>query len=148
MPDGHLLFDGDCGICTRLAAWLGRRGLGCGIEPIRPARLAELGVDPDRATREIPFVLPSGEIRYGARGIAAALATGPAWLRAAGAVIDARPLRPAAAWVYGLVARNRGRLPGGTAACELPAGVGGRSADLTGQVPTTPTPSAASAHTV
>ncbi|MGO1583113.1 MAG: thiol-disulfide oxidoreductase DCC family protein [Actinomycetaceae bacterium] len=119
--DGHLLYDGDCGICTSLAMWLGRRDMGCGITPITPERLARLGVDADRATREIPFALPSGEVRYGARAIAAALRTGPAWLRAAGAVLDVRPLRPVAAWAYGVVARNRGRLPGRTAACALPA---------------------------
>ena len=125
MPDGHLLYDPDCGACTRAAHWLARRGVGCGVEPITPGRLAALGVDPDRATREIPFVLPGGEVRYGARAVAAALRTGPAWLRVAGAVIDARPVRPLAAALYGLVARNRFRLPGGSATCALPDPVPG-----------------------
>ncbi|MGC5614762.1 thiol-disulfide oxidoreductase DCC family protein [Georgenia sp. Z1491] len=131
MTAGHLLYDPDCGACTRAAGWLGRREMGCSIEPITPGRLAELGVDADRATREIPFVLPGGEVRYGARGIAAALRTGPAWLRVAGALLDARPLRPLAARAYGVVARNRFALPGGSAACALPAATHGSPARRT-----------------
>jgi predicted DCC family thiol-disulfide oxidoreductase YuxK len=40
--------------------------------------------------------------------------------RLLGRLIDLAPVRPVAAWVYGLVARYRYHLPGGTNACRLP----------------------------
>jgi predicted DCC family thiol-disulfide oxidoreductase YuxK len=40
--------------------------------------------------------------------------------RLLGRVIDLAPVRPLAAWIYGLVARYRYHLPGGTNACRLP----------------------------
>jgi predicted DCC family thiol-disulfide oxidoreductase YuxK len=41
--------------------------------------------------------------------------------RLLGRFIDLRPVRPLAAVVYGLVAKYRYKLPGGTNACRLPS---------------------------
>ena len=78
-----LLYDADCGFCTASAGWLGRRSLRTAISPLHRADLAALGVDADRARREIPFV-EAGEsgtrVSYGHIAIGRALSTGgPGW---------------------------------------------------------------------
>ena len=112
-----LLYDADCGFCTRVASWLGRRGVP-GVRPMQAVDLAALGVDAVRATREIPALLGPGNVVYGAPAIGEALRYGPWWLRAAGWLIRG-PLAWPAARVYGVVARYRHRLPGGTGECRL-----------------------------
>jgi predicted DCC family thiol-disulfide oxidoreductase YuxK len=113
-----LLFDADCGFCTRSAAWLGRIGLAARIEPLQGADLPALGVDATRAAREIPFVSADG-VSYGAEAIGRALATGSAPWQVLGALLAHPPLLWPARWVYRLVAAHRHRLPGGRAACRL-----------------------------
>lgn len=76
-------------------------------------------MDAARAERELPAVLPSGEVRYGAAAFAAALRSGPWFLRPFGRLLDAAGVRRVAAWVYGRVAAHRHRLPGGTGSCQL-----------------------------
>lgn len=117
-PGGALLYDADCGFCTRSASWLSRRGVP-GVRSLQSVDLAAQGVDADRALREIPAVLGSGEVVYGARAIGEALRVGPWSLRVAGWLVR-RPLAWPAAAVYRVVARHRHRLPGGTGACQLP----------------------------
>ena len=120
-----LLYDADCGFCTASAGWLGRRKLRTAISPLHRADLAALGVDADRARREIPFV-EAGEsgtrVSYGHIAIGRALsAGGPGW-QLAGWLL----LHPPVSWLarpaYALVARNRHRLPGSTAACRIDLG--------------------------
>lgn len=120
-----LLYDADCGFCTASAAWLRRRRLRTAIEPLQGADLTALGVDAERARREIPFVEPDpagARVSYGHLAVGRALATGgPGW-RLAGRLL----LHPPVSWLaragYALVARNRYRLPGSTAACRIDAG--------------------------
>lgn len=122
-----LLYDADCGFCTQSAHWLRRRHLGAAIEPLQRADLITLGVDAERAAREIPFVSghpgQEGEtgttVSYGAEAIARALLTGgPGWRLAGGLM-----LRPPIAWlaapIYSLVAANRHRLPGASESCRI-----------------------------
>lgn len=131
---GTLLYDPDCGFCTRSAQLLARWPVTCRIEPMTPARLAELAVDPARAAAEIPFVHATGEVAYGAAGIAAALRTSradrsaptgrlravaAALLRLAGRILASPGIAPVAARVYRWVAEHRHELPGGTVACAL-----------------------------
>lgn len=120
-----LLYDADCGFCTTSAGWLGRRGLTVAIEPLHAADLAALGVDAERAAREIPLVerTPAGfRVSYGHRAIGGALASGGFPWRIAGWLLLHPPLTWIAGPVYALVARNRHRLPGSTAACRLDVG--------------------------
>lgn len=111
-----LLYDADCGFCTRTATWLGRW---LRVAPLQASDLDALGVDVARAERELPAVLPSGEVRYGAAAFAAALLSGPWFLRPFGRLLDAPGVRGVAGRVYRRVAANRHRLPGGTGACQL-----------------------------
>ncbi len=128
----RLLYDQDCGFCTRTALWVARSWpLDVDVEPMTTltdaglSRLAELGVDPDRAAREMPVIGLDGVVAYGHRGWALALRagrSGPAGaiLRTAGLVLGARALDPAASRGYRWVAEHRHRLPGGSATCTLP----------------------------
>ncbi|MGY1591708.1 thiol-disulfide oxidoreductase DCC family protein [Geodermatophilus sp. SYSU D00708] len=116
-----LVYDGDCGFCTR-AAEVARRLLppDAAVTPWQSADLASLGVTPARARREVLWVSRTGRVAGGARAVAEALrAAGGPWA-VLGVVLLVPPLSWAAAGVYRLVAANRMRLPGGTAACAVP----------------------------
>jgi predicted DCC family thiol-disulfide oxidoreductase YuxK len=117
---GTLVYDADCGFCTTSAGWLSRHG-GCAVVPWQRLDLAAEGLTEAEVT-SAAYWLDTGVKRRGARAIAAALRTcGPAY-RLLGRLIDLPPVRPVAAWGYGLVARYRYKLPGGTNACRLPPG--------------------------
>ena len=117
-----LLYDADCGFCTASANWLRRRRLTVAVQPLQDADLAALGVDPDRAAREIPLVergVHGSRVRYGHRAIAGALTTGSFPWNLAGWLLQHPPVCWLAAAVYALVARHRHRLPGGSQACRI-----------------------------
>jgi predicted DCC family thiol-disulfide oxidoreductase YuxK len=102
-----LLYDGDCGFCTRAVAWIARR-----FDPQAPsaawqdADLEALGVTPAEAKEAVQWA-EGDERAAGADAIAA-------WLR------GARRLRPFVRLIplglplgrllYPVVARNRGRI--------------------------------------
>ena len=127
----RLLYDSDCGFCARTARWVHRSlPLDVDIEAMTThtaaglARLAELGVDPARAIREMPVLDPDGSVAYGHRGWARALAAARpgvagSILRGVGRLLGSRPVEPLARRGYGWVAENRHRLPGGSAGCTL-----------------------------
>lgn len=114
-----VLFDADCGFCTRAAGRLAR-WTAATVAPLHAHDLEALGVDAGRADREMPAVLASDEVVYGADAVAAALASGRVWARAAGTAMRLPGVRTLARATYAAVARNRHRLPGGTGACRLP----------------------------
>ncbi len=115
----RVLFDADCGLCTRSAGWLATWSA-ASVEPLQAVDLPTLGIDATRADSELPAVLVSGDVVYGSDAIAAALASGPWWARAASWTMRLPGVRVLGRAVYGIVARNRHRLPGGTGACRLP----------------------------
>ena len=84
-----------------------------------PRLLAEFGIDPERATCEVPFLHPDGRVSWGAAAIAAGLQQCPAGWWALGSLIGSAPGQLVARPVYRWVAANRLRLPGGTPACDL-----------------------------
>lgn len=116
-----LIFDGDCGFCTT--------SVGVAQRLVRPrcdavawqrADLASLGVTAERAHHEALWVTPTGRVYGGAQAVAKILLSAGGVWSVVGAVLSLPPLRWAARAVYRLVADNRGRLPGGTAACAVP----------------------------
>ncbi|MEU3861522.1 DUF393 domain-containing protein [Streptomyces sp. NPDC028722] len=122
-----LVYDGDCGFCTASLAfaqkWIKPR---CEVVAQQRAPLDELGVTPGRAAYEALWVAPDGTVYGGAQAVARLLSNaGGAW-RVLGALLRLPPVRWIAHGVYRLVAHNRHRLPGGTAACALPTGPGRR----------------------
>jgi len=115
-----LLFDADCGFCTRAAGMAPKLRLQVQVAAIQSVDLAALGVSAQRALVEMPFVRANGSVVYGHAAVSAALQTGPAPLRALGRLMVMRPLDSVCRRAYRWVAAHRHRLPGGTAACALP----------------------------
>jgi len=125
VPGPLLLYDADCGFCQRAAGLAPRMRLGTGVRAMQDVDLARLGVDKQRAARELPFVGTDGEVLYGHRAVAAALLTGNLALKLVGRVLGSSLLERPMAAAYGWTARNRASLPGATRACAIatrPAG--------------------------
>lgn len=118
---GRLLYDADCGFCTRAALWLARR---------RPDRvaivpwqsvpdLAGLGLREEDLSRQAYWQSGTGPLRGGSGAIAAAMVARGGLATVAGLLIASEPVRPVADVVYRAVAARRHRMPGGTDSCEL-----------------------------
>ncbi|MEE1753097.1 thiol-disulfide oxidoreductase DCC family protein [Streptomyces sp. SP18CS02] len=113
-----VVYDGDCGFCTA-SVEAARRRLhpSCEFTAWQSADLDLLGVSQERAEYEALWVAPSGEVHGGAQAVAKLLMnSGRAW-GVLGAVLTLAPVRWIAHGAYRIIAINRRRLPGGTAAC-------------------------------
>jgi predicted DCC family thiol-disulfide oxidoreductase YuxK len=116
-----LIYDGDCSFCTLCVQWMERH------LPFQPdivawqfADLTAFGVTEAEAAHSVQWVEPAGRVSSGATAVARLLvACGGLWA-ALGRLVLVPPVSWVAAGIYRLVADNRGRLPGGTAACALP----------------------------
>ena len=115
-----LLFDADCGFCTRAIGLAPRLRLAAEIASIQSTALEQLGVDSARAAREMPAVV-EGHVVYGHNAIAAGLLTGPAPSRILGHIVGAPRFEWLFSNIYRWVAEHRHSLPGGTGSCELPS---------------------------
>jgi predicted DCC family thiol-disulfide oxidoreductase YuxK len=120
------VYDGDCAFCSSCARFIERHiHTPARIEAWQRLDLASLGLTADRCAESVQWVDVDGEVTTGPVAIARLLrqaggASGRLLWRPAGAVLDAGPVAAVAWPVYRWVARNRHRLPGGTAACALP----------------------------
>ena len=121
MPAPTLVFDGDCAFCSRCAAVAGRVLPGdCVVVPWQRFDLASAGVTAERARSEVLWIGGDGTVEGGGRAVARALrAAGGCW-SVLGVLLSLPPVSWVAPPVYRLVAANRYRLPGGTAACRVP----------------------------
>ncbi|MFY0408870.1 thiol-disulfide oxidoreductase DCC family protein [Solicola sp. PLA-1-18] len=120
MATPTFLFDGDCSFCTSsvrvLERWVPHDAH---VVPWQHADLDALGVTQDRVEAAVVWV-DGGRRTDGPLAIADVMRTSRPWWRLAGAVLGRPPVLWLAWPVYRWVARNRGRLPGGTPACGLP----------------------------
>jgi predicted DCC family thiol-disulfide oxidoreductase YuxK len=117
-----LIFDGDCGFCTTSVGVVQRLVRPrCEAVAWQHAGLASLGVTAERARHEALWVTPDGRVYGGVQAVAKTLLSAGGLWSVVGAVLTLPPVRWAAHGVYRLVADHRGRLPGGTAACAVPA---------------------------
>lgn len=116
-----LVFDGDCGFCTRSVRFAERRiPVDAEIVPFQAADLEALGTTVEQTTREIVWVEVDGRTYGGAQAAAKLLiAAGGPW-RPLGLLGRVPPFRWIAHALYRGIAANRYRLPGGTAACAVP----------------------------
>ena len=113
-----LVFDGDCGFCTWSADRL-RRWSTSGLHVVawQDADLDRLGLTPAQCAEAVQLV--AGAQRFsGGQAVGQALVRCRQPARAAGAVVLLPPLAPLVSRVYRLVAANRYRLPGASAACR------------------------------
>ena len=115
------LFDGDCAFCSSCARFIDRH--------IRPsvhvlawqfADLDGLGLTADECETAVQFVAPGRPATAGPAAIADLLRSSGGLWRPAGRLLGLRPVTALAWPVYNWVARNRHRMPGGTAACAVP----------------------------
>jgi len=116
------LFDGDCSFCSSSARWIERHvPTPAAVAAWQQTALQPLGVSVDEVDAAVVMVGVDLCHRSGPDAIADLLrsSTAGGW-RAAGRLLATRPVNAMAWPVYRLVARNRHRLPGGTAQCSLP----------------------------
>jgi predicted DCC family thiol-disulfide oxidoreductase YuxK len=116
------LYDGDCSFCTSCAQFIERRiPTRAQVTPWQFADLDALGVAPAQVEEAVVWVREGEATVAGPEAIARLLVDGGSYWRPLGKLLDLAPVRRIAWPVYRWVARNRSRLPGGTAACSLPA---------------------------
>lgn len=116
-----LVFDGDCGMCTRCAEFVEQQ-LPSDVEVVafQLTDRAALGLTEEQCERALQWVAPSGQVEQGHRAVAALLIDcGLPW-SVLGWITRTPPTSWAAALAYRWIAANRHRLPGGTPACALP----------------------------
>ncbi len=119
-PRAYLVYDADCGFCTRSANWLAARGT-VAVQPWQAiADLGEIGLNEQLVTEAAYWVENDRPVGRGAEAIGRALITRGGGATLLGRLILSRPVAPLAARVYAVVARYRYALPGGTAACRVP----------------------------
>jgi predicted DCC family thiol-disulfide oxidoreductase YuxK len=115
------LYDGDCAFCSRCARFIEARiPTRADVRAWQDVELGPLGVTREDAEAAVQWIAPDGLVRAGPRAIARMLVDAGRFWRPLGWALDLPPVRLLAWPVYRLVARNRHRLPGGTAACALP----------------------------
>jgi predicted DCC family thiol-disulfide oxidoreductase YuxK len=112
-----LLFDGDCGFCTRSAGWLSRLGIGAEVIAWQLAEIEQYGISAEQAMTAVQWVDIDGTVRHGHEAIAAALSQGGFALRVPGKLMVLPGIDALSSLTYRLVARYRYRLPGGTPTC-------------------------------
>jgi predicted DCC family thiol-disulfide oxidoreductase YuxK len=116
---GTCVYDGDCGICTRLAGWVAAHS-DCGVVPSQSLDLAAAGLTEEQVATSVWWLDSDGRpAASGAAAIAAVLRTcGPPW-RWIGRYLQLPVIRTIAELKYRVIARFRYRLPGGTDACRI-----------------------------
>ena len=111
---GQIVYDADCGFCTRSARWVDDRPVAW-----QSLDLTAVGATQEQADNFAGWLV-DGRIRaLGAPAIAASLRARGGWTRPVGWLMDLPGVRRLAAVVYRMVAANRHRLPGGTPECSL-----------------------------
>jgi len=116
-----LVYDGDCGFCTRSALWAGARlPSNAQVRPWQSLDLDELGLTVEDVTEAAWWFDDRGRKHRGSRAAAHALCASPTRWRLVGRLLRVPPLAWLAVPVYALIARFRYRLPGGTDACRVP----------------------------
>lgn len=115
------VYDGDCAFCTSCARFAERWVPSpAQLVPWQFADLDTLGLTRERCEEAVQWVDGDGPVLAGPDAIAKLLRVSrPVW-RVAGRLLQLPPVRALAWPAYRWVARNRDRMPGGTAACALP----------------------------
>lgn len=116
-----LVYDGDCAFCTRSVRFIERRiSRRPRIVAWQQTDLAALGLTVDMCETAVQWVDVDGSVASGHRAVARTLihGGGPWWLM--GRIILLPGISSISALVYRWVAKNRHRMPGGTAECVLP----------------------------
>jgi predicted DCC family thiol-disulfide oxidoreductase YuxK len=116
---GLLIYDGDCGFCTRTAAWLRRRlPSGFQVEASQNMpNLEELGLDRKQVHEAAYWIDPDGTAHRGHRAILRAVTASRGAFGSMAGIMKVWPFDPIAAGVYSVIARHRHLLSGRTDHC-------------------------------
>ena len=127
---GTFVYDGDCSFCTMCVRFAERHvPTPARLVPWQWADLGALGLTRAECVESVRWVPgDGGPPAAGPVAISRLLRTGTAPWRLAGRLLGLRPVLVLAWPAYRWVARNRHRLPGGTAACAVPPTSGAESA--------------------
>jgi predicted DCC family thiol-disulfide oxidoreductase YuxK len=107
-----LVYDGSCGLCTRLVALAtSRLDADVDYQPYQTAELAALGVSEAEAAHSLLWVARSGRIGQGSAAVARLLVASGGLLALLGRVLLVPPVSWLAQLVYRLVAILRHHLP-------------------------------------
>lgn len=117
-----LIFDGDCGFCTKTAQWAGRHlGDSAVVDAWQFLNLPSIGLTENDVSSAAWWRDVEGNLYRGHRAVGKALVTcGGAW-KIPGWLCLVPPTSWGAALGYRVVAKYRYRLPGGTPACKVAA---------------------------
>ena len=115
-----LVYDGDCGFCTRSARLAERLPARFRLTAWQDADLAALRITEARARHEVVWVGEDGRLSGGAAAVGELLKASRFPWSVLGHALSAPVVRQVAGVVYRGVAANRYRLPGSTPACRLP----------------------------
>lgn len=121
LSDALLVYDGDCAFC---ALWVNRLQSRLpvfpDVAPSQTLQLDTLGLTP-ADVRDYAWLITPERQRAGAAAFSGLLRGQPSWgWRLIGHLLDTWPISVIADLGYRVVARFRHRLPGSTAACEIP----------------------------
>ena len=90
------------------------------VQPWQRLDLAAYGLTDVDCLEALQYVDADGRVYAAELAVARLLRASRPWARPAGVVIALPGIRSVAGLIYRWVARNRSRLPGGTAACAVP----------------------------
>lgn len=123
---GHpvFLYDGDCAFCSSCAEFIERRmRASARVQAWQEADIDALGLTVDQCDAAVQWVAAHESGKAGPDAVSRLLRTSAGafglW-KAAGWVLATPPVRLLAWPAYRWVARNRHRMPGGSAVCALP----------------------------
>lgn len=111
------IYDGDCGFCSRCVDWASRRS-DVEFVPFQRADLATYGITEEAAATAVHLVGTNGHVHRGAAAVAAVFSQCRRGWPILGAIMRLPVIRNVAELAYGVIARNRHRLPG-PAACSI-----------------------------
>jgi predicted DCC family thiol-disulfide oxidoreductase YuxK len=116
-----VIYDGDCGMCTRLAGFVRRRlRPDADVRASQELELARYGVTEAECAEALQYVTAGGRVYAAQDAVARLLLASRPWWRPAGLVLLVPGVNALAGVVYRWVARNRYRLPGASDACAVP----------------------------
>jgi len=111
---GHLVYDADCGFCTRSAHWLDEAPIAWHTLDLDAVQVTRAEADANAG-----WLLDGRITALGAPAITAALRAKGGGARILGWAMTVPGIRGLASLVYPRIAANRHRMPGGTAACKI-----------------------------
>lgn len=118
-----LIFDGDCGFCTRsvtLAMKWRSNPEDFSIAAYQDLDLAAYSLTDAQCEQALRWVDADGTAHAGENAVARLLSASAFYVRPIGAALRLPLINPLAGLVYRWVAAHRQQLPGGTPACAMP----------------------------